>query len=132
MKIHSITALVAMEALIGVIPISAHHAFDAEYDRVKQREFKGTVTKVEWLNPHARVYVDVVEPGGKIVNWEFELGSPNVLMRAGWTRYSLKKGDVVKVIGNLAKDGSNLANARNLTFSDGRSVLTGSSAGDRR
>ena len=112
------------------VPTFAHHAFDAEYDRSKQREFKGTVTKVEWLNPHAHVYVDVIEPSGRVVNWSFELGSPNGLMRAGWTRFSLKKGDIVTVTGNLAKDGSNLANARNITFADGRRVLTGSSADD--
>jgi hypothetical protein len=110
------------------LPLLAHHSFDAEYDRAKQREFKGTVTKVEWMNPHARFYVDVVEPDGKVVNWEFELGSPNGLMRNGWKRDSLKKGDVISVLGNLAKDGSNLANARNVTLSDGRRVFAGSSA----
>jgi Family of unknown function (DUF6152) len=119
---------VAGGLLIAAVPGLAHHAFDAEYDRSKQREFKGTVTKVEWLNPHARVYLDVIEPSGKMVNWEFELGSPNGLMRAGWTRYSLKKGDIVTVIGYLSKDGSNLANARDIVLSDGRRVFTGSSA----
>ena len=110
------------------LPLAAHHSFDAEYDRNKQRDFEGTVTKVEWMNPHARFYVDVKEPDGKIVNWEFELGSPNGLMRSGWKRDSLKKGDVIKLQGNLAKDGSNLANARNITLADGRRVLAGSSA----
>jgi len=110
------------------LPLAAHHSFDAEYDRNKQRDFEGTVTKVEWMNPHARFYLDIKEPDGKIVNWEFELGSPNGLMRAGWKRDSLKKGDVVKCTGNLAKDGSNLANARNIVLADGRRVLTGSSA----
>ena len=110
------------------LPLAAHHSFDAEYDRNKQRDFEGVVTKVEWMNPHARFYVDVKEPDGKIVNWEFELGSPNGLMRSGWKRDSLKKGDLVKLQGNLAKDGSNLANARNITLADGRRVLAGSSA----
>ena len=114
--------------LIAAVPALAHHAFDAEYDRSKQREFKGTVTKVEWLNPHAHVYVDVMEPGGKMANWAFELGSPNGLMRSGWTRYSLKKGDVVTVVAYLSKDGSNLANAQSIVLSDGRRVFTGSSA----
>ena len=110
------------------LPLAAHHSFDAEYDRNKQRDFEGTVTKVEWMNPHARFYLDVKEPDGKIVNWEFELGSPNGLMRSGWKRDSLKKGDFVKLQGNLAKDGSHLANARNITLADGRRVLAGSSA----
>jgi hypothetical protein len=110
------------------LPLLAHHSFDAEYDRTKQREFKGTVTKVEWMNPHARFYVDVMEADGKVVNWEFELGSPNGLMRNGWKRDSLKIGDVVSVLGNLAKDGSHLANARNVTLADGRRVFAGSSA----
>jgi len=114
--------------LIASIPGIAHHAFDAEYDRSKQREFKGTVTKVEWLNPHAHVYVDVIQPGSKMVTWEFELGSPNGLMRSGWTRYSLKKGDIVTVVAFLSKDGSNLANAQSIVLSDGRRVFTGSSA----
>lgn len=122
----SITGIILAAAM--TLPLAAHHSFDAEYDRNKQREFEGVVTKVEWMNPHARFYLDVKEPDGRIVNWEFELGSPNGLMRAGWKRDSLKVGDHVKCTGNLAKDGSNLANARNITLADGRRVLTGSSA----
>jgi len=108
-------------------PAIPHHSFDAEYDRTKSRDFTGKVTKVEWMNPHARFYLDVTE-NGKTTNWEFELGSPNGLMRQGWTRNTLKIGDVIKCQGNLAKDGSNLANARNLTFSDGKKVGAASSA----
>jgi hypothetical protein len=114
--------------LAGAVPMLAHHSFDAEYDRNKQREFKGTVTKVEWMNPHARFYLDIVGENGQVENWEFELGSPNGLMRNGWTRNSLKIGDVVSLVGNLAKDGSRLANARNVTLADGRVVFAGSSA----
>ncbi len=120
-------ALTAAMALTG-LPALAHHSFDAEYSRKDQREFTGTVTKVEWMNPHARFYVDVKEPDGKVDNWEFELGSPNGLMRQGWKRDSLKVGDTISVMGNLAKDGSNLANARNVTLADGRRVFAGSSA----
>ena len=110
------------------LPALAHHSFDAEYDRTKQRDFKGTITKVEWMNPHARFYVDVSGADGRVTNWEFELGSPNGLMRRGWTRQSLKKGDSVTVMANLAKDGSNLANARTVTMADGKQVFAGSSA----
>ena len=119
--------------LAGALPVLAHHSFDAEYDRNKQRDFEGVVTKVEWMNPHARFYVDVKDDAActtncKVTNWEFELGSPNGLMRNGWKRDSLKKGDFIRLQGNLAKDGSNLANARNITLADGRRVLAGSSA----
>lgn len=113
--------------LLGSLPVIAHHSFDAEYDRTKSRDFEGVVTKVEWMNPHARFYMDVKEADGKVVNWEFELGSPNGLMRSGWKKDSLKVGDTIKCSGNLAKDGSNLANARNLTFPDGTKVGAASS-----
>ena len=121
-KFSSILALMAL-----TVPAIAHHSFDAEYDRSKSRNFEGKVTKVEWMNPHARFYLDVTE-NGKTVNWEFELGSPNGLLRQGWTRNTLQVGQTVKCEGNLAKDGSNLANARNLTFGDGRKVGAASSA----
>ena len=113
--------------LVGSLPLVAHHSFDAEYDRTKSRDFDGVITKVEWMNPHARFYMDIKEADGKTVNWEFELGSPNGLLRSGWKRDSLKIGDKVKCSGNLAKDGSNLANARNLTFADGTKVGAASS-----
>ncbi|MEP6961745.1 MAG: DUF6152 family protein [Acidobacteriota bacterium] len=112
---------------LAALPLSAHHSFDAEYDRSKSREFTGTVTKVEWMNPHARFYMDVKEADGKIVNWEFELGSPNGLMRSGWSRSSMKQGDVITCKGSLAKDGSNLANASNLTLANGVKVGAASS-----
>jgi len=97
----------------------AHHAFVAVFDLTKQRDFKGTVTRVEWLNPHAHFVLVVVEPGGKTASWEFELGSPNALMQHGWTRYTLKKGDVITVTGDLARDGSNFAHARSVTLAGG-------------
>jgi len=85
------------------------------------------VTKVEWMNPHARFYIDVKDDSGKVTNWELELGSPNGLMRMGWTRNSLKEGDVVTIEGSRAKDGANLVNARSVKLSDGRKVFAGSS-----
>jgi hypothetical protein len=113
--------------LLAPIPALAHHSFAAEYDAAKPITLKGTVTKVEWMNPHARFYIDVKDDAGKVANWEFELGSPNGLMRAGWTRNSLKQGDMVTVSGSLAKDGSNLANARQVTLGDGKRVFAASS-----
>jgi hypothetical protein len=116
--------------MMAAIPGFAHHSFSAEYDRSKPIQLKGTVTKVEWMNPHARFYLDVKDDGGKVTNWEFELGSPNGLMRQGWTRNSLKTGDVVQVSGSRAKDGSNLVNASNVSFEDGKRVLGGASSAD--
>jgi hypothetical protein len=116
--------------MLAAVPMLAHHSFSAEYDRAKSISLKGTVTKVEWMNPHARFYVDVKDDGGKVTNWEFELGSPNGLMRQGWTRNSLKPGDVITVNGSRAKDGSNLVNASNVAFEDGKRVLGGASSAD--
>ncbi len=118
--------LVAGLSLMAVAPVLAHHSFAAEYDQSKPVSLNGTVTKVEWMNPHARFYIDVKEEGGKVTNWELELGSPNGLMRQGWTRNSMKIGDDIKVSGYLAKDGSKMANARSVNLGDGRKLFAGS------
>lgn len=119
--------LIASAGLLAVAaPMFAHHSFAAEYDNSKPITLTGTVTKVEWMNPHARFYINVKDDKGATTNWEFELGSPNGLARRGWTRNSMKEGDSVTVDGYLAKDGSNLANARNVKLTDGRKLFAGS------
>jgi hypothetical protein len=114
--------------LFAVVPVFAHHSFTAEYDSSKTRQFVGTVTKVEWTNPHARFYLDVKDDRGTVTNWNFELGSPLFLRKLGWKSDSLKIGDQVSVEGYLAKDGSKMANARTVNLADGRKVFAGSSA----
>jgi hypothetical protein len=112
--------------LTSALPVSAHHSFAAEYDASKPVELKGRVTKVEWTNPHARFYIDIKDADGKVTTWNFELASPNVLTRNGWTRHSLQEGDEITVQGSMAKDGSNLANARTVTLANGKKVFAGS------
>jgi hypothetical protein len=112
-------------------PVFAHHSFRAEFDSSKSKEFVGTVTKVEWFNPHARFYVDVKDETGTVTNWNFELGSPLQLRRQGWRQDSLKVGDQISVEGYLAKDGSKMASASKITLADGRTVFNGSSADGR-
>ena len=106
----------------------AHHSFAAEFDAAKPFELTGAVTKVVWANPHAWLYVDVVDAETKkITNWAVELNSPNALLRAGWTRNTLKTGDVITVEGSLAKDGSPTGNARSVTTTAGQKLFAGSS-----
>ena len=119
--------VLAIGIVILAAPLLAHHSFAAEYDEKKPVTLKGLVTKVEWANPHARFYVDVKDDKGNVTNWNLELASPNVLVRNGWKRNSLQVGDAVEVSGSQAKDGSNMANARAVTLSDGRKVFAGSS-----
>jgi uncharacterized protein DUF6152 len=108
----------------------AHHSFAAQYDRNKPKTLNGPVTKIDWINPHARFFMDVKDETGKVVNWEVELAAPAMLVRRGWTRTAVKVGEPVTVSGSLAKDGSNLVNATTVTLSDGKKVFAGSSGGD--
>ena len=108
-------------------PALAHHSFAAQYDANQQVTLKGTITKVEWMNPHTYFYVDVVDENGKVVNWAVEGGAPNVLYREGWKPTSLKQGDKVTILGSRARNGSNLVNALSFMLPDGRCVFAGTS-----
>jgi predicted Rossmann fold nucleotide-binding protein DprA/Smf involved in DNA uptake len=105
----------------------AHHSFAAEFDANKRVTLKGTITKVEWMNPHTYFYLDAEDEHGKLVNWAVEGGAPNVLYRQGWKPTSLKVGDRITVVGSRAKNGSNLANAIAFILPDGRCLFAGTS-----
>jgi len=113
--------------IVAEAPLAAHHSFAAEYDSNRPLTVTGTVTKLEWTNPHARVYLDAKDENGKVVHWDFELGPPNGLMRRGWTRTSLKPGHVVTITGFHSKTEPYIANARTVSLADGRQVFAGSS-----
>ena len=123
--------IAAFALVLAAKPLLAHHSFAAEFDANKPFTMTGTVTKVEWMNPHTYFYIDVKdEKTGKVANWGMEMGSPNGLMRAGWTRNTMKVGEVVTVEGSLAKDGSHTGNARAVSLaSTGKRLFAASSQG---
>jgi len=123
-------ALLAGLAVAMVQPASAHHSFAAEFDANKPVTLQGSVTKLEWQNPHIWVYLDVKDDQGNPQRWQCEGGPPNTLTRNGWSVNSLKVGDQLTIDGVLAKDGSKTCNARVVKLPDGRSVFAGSSGGD--
>lgn len=132
MKVRNLCALAVAGMALAVVPAVAHHSFAAEYDSNKPITLTGAVTKMEWTNPHARFYADVKDSSGNVINWEFELGSPNGLMRKGWTRNSLKAGDSITVEGYSAKDGSHLVNARTVQLADGKKVFAGTEENNQK
>ena len=113
--------------MVAAAPAMAHHAFAAEFDAKKPIKLQGTVTKMEWINPHAWIHIDVKKPDGKIESWMIEGGTPNTLLRRGFTKNSLLPGTEIMVDGYQAKDGSMRANGRDLTLPDGRKLFMGSS-----
>jgi hypothetical protein len=120
--------LAILIVLAAAMPAAAHHAFAAEFDVDKPVKVHGTITKVEWVNPHAWIYVDVKGPDGKVTNWHFELGPPNALIRLGWKKDSIPTGIEIDISGYRAKSGEAVGNGRSIMLPDGKELFAGSSA----
>jgi Family of unknown function (DUF6152) len=127
MPTKSLIGAVAIATLVAATPLAAHHAFAAEFDVNQPVKVKGTITKIEWVNPHAWLYVDVKGDDGKVVNWHFELGPPNALVRLGWKKDSIPAGLGVEITGFRAKSGEAVANGRSIVLPDGRELFSGGS-----
>ena len=126
MRAKLILVLAGVGLMCAAVPLRAHHAFAAEFDAQKPIKLEGTVAKVEWINPHAWIHIDVKRPDGKVEEWMIEGGTPNTLFRRGVTKNSLPIGTVIVVDGYQAKDGTLKGNGRDLTFKDGRKLFIGS------
>ena len=125
MGIKRIAAALGFAVTLATASVSAHHAFSAEFDQDKPVNLEGTLTKADWVNPHAWLYIDVKEPDGKVTSWSIEMGPPNALLRRGWKRSSMQYGVVLKVEGFAAKNGKAFANATNITMPDGTKIFVG-------
>jgi Family of unknown function (DUF6152) len=129
----SFVTMLGLAGLLAVVaPVWAHHAFAAEFDAQKPVKLKGTVAKVEFINPHSWIHMDVKDADGKVTRWMVEGGSPNALFRRGVTKDALPQGTEISVDGYQAKDGSNRANGRDITFADGRKLFVGGSNPDEQ
>ena len=125
-KLWVITATAVLLAM--AVPAAAHHSFAAEFDGDRPVTLKGTVTKMDWVNPHSWIYVDVKDQSGKVVNWRFEMGPVNALLRMGWRKDSIPAGTAVEIQGYRAKSGQPVANAKQVKLPDGRELFSGGSA----
>jgi len=128
MKLMGVSAFAGV--LLVTLPAFAHHAFEAEFDQKKPVHLKGTVTDMEWINPHAWIHLDVTNPDGTVTNWMVECGSPNIMLRRGFTKRSLEKGTELAVEGYQAKNGAMRANGSSVTFKDGHKLFVGGSNPD--
>src|SRR3954470_8693026 len=126
-KLFGVLAGAAFVLTVVVTPAVAHHSFAAEFDAKKPVKLRGTVTKMEWINPHSWIHIDVKTPDGKVEEWMVEGGAPNALLRRGWNKNSLPPGTEIVVDGFQAKDGALRANGRDITFADGKKLFVGSS-----
>jgi len=126
MRKHVLVGIAAISFTLAAAPLRAHHAFSSEFDAEKPLKLEGSISKTEWVNPHAWIHIDVKTTNGTTEEWMIEGGTPNTLMRRGVTRDTLKIGTSVVVTGYQAKDGSNRANGRDITYPDGRKLFLGS------
>ena len=127
MRLLRVSSAVAALVLCAGALVPAHHSFSAEFDAIKPIQLRGTVAKVEWINPHTWIHIDVKQPDGSVQRWMIEGGTPNTLLRRGLTRESLPTGTEIVVDGYRAKNGSNRANGRDVQFPDGKKLFMGSS-----
>ncbi len=125
MNMQRIISAVAVSVMIAGVTAGAHHAFSAEFDENKPVNLEGALTKAEWVNPHAWLYIDVKGPDDQVTNWAIEMGPPNALLRRGWKKSSMQPGAMIKVEGFAAKNGKNFANATNITMPDGTKIFAG-------
>ncbi len=125
MRVQSAILIVGFALLFSVAGLGAHHSASADYDESKTIKFTGTVSKIEWTNPHARFVIDVVNPDKTVASWSFELASPNSLTRAGWGKRTLTAGDVITVTGSPARSGKTLGVTKSVTTAEGKKLFTG-------
>jgi hypothetical protein len=128
MRTKLMVTVVLLGLLTSAVPAWAHHAFASEFDQDKPIKLTGQVTKMEWINPHSWIHIEVKDAGGKVTNWMIEGGSPNIMLRRGFTKASLLPGTAIVVEGYLARNGTNKANGNSITFADGRKLFVGGSS----